>query len=94
MISETEGDEEEVNLPRLLGIICSSNMRSKYGIKTIPSESGSATILQRTFFSFGPCINDFQHYRLILCIDGTFLTGKCKGHMLTAIGVDGNNQLL
>ena len=30
----------------------------------------------------------------MLCIDGTFLTGKYKGQILTAIGVDGNNQVL
>jgi hypothetical protein len=29
-----------------------------------------------------------------MCIDGTFLTTKYKGHMLTVIRVDGNNQLL
>nr|CAD40694.3 OSJNBa0083D01.11 [Oryza sativa Japonica Group] len=28
------------------------------------------------------------------CIDGTFLTGKYRGQILTAIGVDGNNQVL
>jgi hypothetical protein len=28
------------------------------------------------------------------CLDGTFLAGKYKGHMLTTIGVDVNNQLL
>jgi hypothetical protein len=42
----------------------------------------------------GPCINAFQHYRPITCIDGTFLTEKYKGNALTAIGVDDNNKLL
>ena len=27
-------------------------------------------------------------------MDGTFLTGKYKGQILTAIGVDGNNQIV
>ena len=30
----------------------------------------------------------------VLCVDGTFLTGKYRGQILTAIGVDGNNQIL
>ena len=36
----------------------------------------------------------FQFCLPVLCIDGTFLTGKYRGTILTAIGVDGNNQLL
>ena len=30
----------------------------------------------------------------MLCVDGTFLTGKYKGQILTAIGVDGNQQIV
>ena len=51
-------------------------------------------VLQRAFFAFGPCINAFRHCRPILCVDGTFLTGKYKGQILTAIATDGNNQVL
>jgi hypothetical protein len=69
-------------------------MGSHYDIKILLSESDSTTILQQTLFSLGPCINVFQHCRPIMCIDGTFLTTKYKGHMLTVIRVDGNNQLL
>ena len=29
----------------------------------------------------------------MLCVDGTFLTGKYKGQILTAIGQDGKNQI-
>ena len=36
----------------------------------------------------------FQYCLPLLCIDGTFLTGKYKGTILTAIWVDGNNQVL
>jgi hypothetical protein len=59
------------NLPRLLGFICSRNEGSYYDNKTIPSDSGSATILQRDFFTLGPFISAFQYGRPILCIDGT-----------------------
>ena len=30
----------------------------------------------------------------MLCVDGTFLTGQYKGQILTAIGMDGNNQIV
>ena len=51
-------------------------------------------IMQRAFFALGPCIESFRHCRPLLCVDGTFLTGKFKGQILTAIGVDGNNQIM
>jgi transposase-like protein len=31
---------------------------------------------------------------LVICIDGTFLTGKYKGTILTAVAAESNNQLL
>ena len=45
-------------------------------------------------FGIGACIEAFQHCRPIICIDRTFLTGKYKGTILTAIAAGGNNQLL
>ena len=51
-------------------------------------------ILHRVFFSFAICIEAFNHCLLVLCVDGTILTGKYKGQILTAIGVDDNNQIL
>ena len=50
-------------------------------------------ILQRVFFSFNICIEAFRYCRPVLCVEGTFLTGKYKGQILTAIGVDGNQQI-
>jgi len=82
------------NLPRLLATIVCHNPGSYYDIKSFPSQSGSANILQRVFFCLDACVQAFQHCRPILCIDGTFLTGKYKGQILTAIGIDGNNQVL
>ena len=57
-------------------------------------EFPTVRVLHRLFFSFGVCIEAFSHCRPVLCVDGTFLTGKYKGQILTAIGQDGNNQLL
>ena len=82
------------NLPRLLATICQRNPDNYYDIKHIPGEQGPPFIMQRAFFTLGPCVKAFQHCRPIMCIDGTFLIGKYRGHMLTAIAADGNNQLL
>ena len=51
-------------------------------------------VLHRVFFSFGVCVEAFRHCRPVLCVDGTFLTGMYKGQILTAIGQDGNNQIV
>jgi hypothetical protein len=82
------------NISRLLAIICQRNSGSYYDLKSLDREQGPPFILQWVFFSLGVCINSFQHCWPILCINGTFLTGKCRLQMLTAIAVDGNNQLL
>ena len=82
------------NLPRMLQIIAQRNPDSSYSFKEIPNHSGGRTILQRAFFCLGPCVRAFQFCLPLLCIDGTFLTGKYRGTILTAIGVDGNNQLM
>jgi hypothetical protein len=42
----------------------------------------------------GPTIAVFKHCRPVICIDGTFLTGKYNGTILTAVAADNNNQLL
>jgi hypothetical protein len=35
-----------------------------------------------------------KYCRPVLCVDGTFLKAKYKGQILTAIGQDGNNQIV
>jgi hypothetical protein len=82
------------NVPRLLAVLCQRNPGSYYDLKTLERGEGTPHTLLRIFFSLGPCINAFHHCRPLLCIDGTFLTGKYRLQMLTAIGVDGNNQLV
>jgi transposase-like protein len=42
----------------------------------------------------GACVQAFKFCRPVSCIDGTFLTGKYKGTILTAVAADSNNQLL
>ena len=83
------------NLPRLLGVIEERNPGSSYEVKKFPSiEHPGKSVLQRVFLALHACKMAFVNCRPVLCIDGTFLTGKYRGQILTAIGVDGNNQVL
>jgi hypothetical protein len=83
------------NLPRLLNTIATLNPGSYYDIKTynLVSRPGKQ-VLQRAFLALGPAIAAFKQCRPIICIDGTFLIGKYKDTILTAVAADGNNQLL
>jgi hypothetical protein len=51
-------------------------------------------VLQRSFLALGACIQAFKFCRPVICIDGTFLTGKYKGTILMVVAADSNNQLL
>nr|CAE01805.2 OSJNBa0039K24.24 [Oryza sativa Japonica Group] len=83
------------NLPRLLATIAQRNNNTYYDLHTFTSvDDRTKSVLQRAFFSLGACINAFVHCRPVLCIDGTFMTGKYRGQILTAIGCYGNNQVL
>ena len=57
-------------------------------------EFPTVKVLHRVFWSFGVCIEAFSHCRPVICVDGTFLTDKYRGQILTAIGQDGNNQVV
>ena len=50
--------------------------------------------MQRAFFCIGACVRAFQYCLPVICIDGTFLIGRYKCQILTAIGVDCNNQIV
>src|SRR5438132_10410486 len=50
--------------------------------------------LIRLFWSFGQCIEGFRHCRPVLCVDGTFLSGKYHGTLLTALSADATNKIL
>jgi hypothetical protein len=82
------------NISRLLAVLCQRNLENYYDLKSLDREENPPYILQRIFFSLGPCINAFQHCRPLLCIDGTFLKGKHRLQMQITITVDGNNQLV
>jgi transposase-like protein len=83
------------NLPRLLNTIAALNPGSYYDIKAYDHVSRPRKqVLQRAFLALGPAIAAFKHCWPVICIDGTFLTGKYKGAILTAMAADDNNQLL
>ncbi|XP_017416642.1 uncharacterized protein LOC108327455 [Vigna angularis] len=50
-------------------------------------------IIKRVFWSFGPRIQGFKYCKPILKVDGTFLTSKYHGALLTAIAQDDNRNL-
>ena len=50
--------------------------------------------MQRAFFCIGAYVRAFQCCLPVICIDGTFLTGRYKCQILTTIGVDCNNQIV
>ena len=45
-------------------------------------------ILNRVFWAFNLCIEDFKYCKPLVQVDGTFLTDKYHGTLLTAIGQD------
>jgi hypothetical protein len=83
------------NLPRLLNTIAALNPSSYYDIKAYDHVSRPGKqVLQRAFLALGSALAAFKHCRPVICIDGTFITGKYMGTILTVVAADGNNQLL
>ena len=82
------------NLRRMLSQVAARNPGSFYDTYLVPTVTTSQSILQRVFFCLGACVRAFQYCLPVICIDGTFLTGRYKCQILTAIGVDCNNQII
>jgi hypothetical protein len=83
------------NLPNLLHTIVQMNPGNYYDIKDYPcEEKPGKLVLQWSFLALGACIEAFKLCRPIICIDGTFLTGKYKETILTVVAAHSNNQLL
>ncbi|XP_006579080.1 uncharacterized protein [Glycine max] len=49
-------------------------------------------ILNRVFWAFNPCIEGFKYCKSLVQVDGTFLTDKYHGTLLTAIRQDGSRN--
>ena len=82
------------NLPHMLSAIVQRNPGSATDTYIVPSLYGGPGFLLRVFFCLGACVRAFMYCLPILCIDGTFLTGRYKGTILTTIGVDCNKQVV
>jgi hypothetical protein len=83
------------NFPSLLHTIVQMNPGSYYDIKDYACEEKLGNlVLQQSFMALGACIEAFKLCRSVICIDGTFLTGKYKGTILIVVAADSNNQLL
>jgi hypothetical protein len=71
------------------------NPGSYYDIKDYPCQQKPGKhVLQRSFLTLGVCIEALKLCQPVLCINGTFLTGKYEGTILTVVATDSNNQLL
>jgi hypothetical protein len=80
------------NFRSLLDTIVQMNPDSYYDIKDYPCvEKPSNIVLQRSFLALGAYIEAFKVCRPVICIDGTFLTDKYKGTILTAVAAGSNN---
>src|SRR6185312_7427963 len=78
----------------MLSAIVQRNPGSATDTYIVPSLDGGPGFLLRAFFYLGACVRTFMYCLPVLCIDGTFLTGRYKGTILTAIRVDCNKQVV
>uniref|UniRef100_K3YKW2 Uncharacterized protein n=1 Tax=Setaria italica TaxID=4555 RepID=K3YKW2_SETIT len=85
-------------VPRVLSAITYYNPGVKWCIDSCgmmhPDNGVLKHILQRVFWCFLECSEAFQHCRPVILVDGTFLTGKYKGTLMMAVGVDPEQQLV
>jgi hypothetical protein len=51
-------------------------------------------VLHRVFWSFAQTEHAFQFYRLLVLVDGTFLTGKYRDTLMMAAAVDPEDQIV
>nr|AAT73690.1 hypothetical protein [Oryza sativa Japonica Group] len=81
------------NLPPLLEVMQARNPGTHMAILDEVNEYGE-NVLRRVFWSFGCMIEAFRNCIPLLCVDGTFMTGKYRGTILTAIGVDADSHVV
>ena len=83
-------------VPRMLHQIAESNPGTYIDKldRVHPTKGPNCFILDRVFWAFPQASTGFKYCRPVLSMDGTFLTGKYKGTILTAVAADANNQLL
>ncbi|KAE8806960.1 hypothetical protein D1007_16826 [Hordeum vulgare] len=83
------GYEEAYNqLPRLLGAIAHRNPGMYHAV------DDNHRVFHRAFWSYGQCVGAFKHCRLVLSVDGTFLTDRYKGTLIVAMAHSSNDNVL
>ncbi|XP_038896617.1 uncharacterized protein LOC120084878 [Benincasa hispida] len=78
-------------LPYWLSVVVHYNPGIQIDWFFLPSDVPGTTIFGRVFWSFGR--EGFNHCRPLIQIDGTYLYGKYKGKLLTALSVDANGHI-
>nr|CAH66295.1 OSIGBa0139J17.4 [Oryza sativa] len=81
------------NLHPLLEVMQARNPGTHMAILDEVNEYGE-NVLRRAFWSFGCMIEAFRNCIPLLCVNGTFMTGKYRGTILTAIGVDADSHVV
>nr|XP_015649238.1 uncharacterized protein LOC107281915 [Oryza sativa Japonica Group] len=92
-------DEAYLHLPILLNAIKSTNPSKHFLVEPQGEKSRTVDGVHRRVFGraswiFGQSVEAFKHLRPVLAIDGTFLTGKFRGVLLIAIGIDAGLHLV
>ena len=78
-------DDSYKSLEAYLYVLKLANPGTVTHIKTETQENGFRRFLY-LFLAFGASIDGFQYLRRVIVADGTHLTGKYKGVLLTATG--------
>lgn len=53
---------------------------------------GNTYVFEHGWWTFKPMVDEWQHTRLVISIDGTILKGRYNGMLLIATGSNLNNQ--
>jgi hypothetical protein len=94
------GDWKEAynQVPRILSAMKHYNLGLRWypyvGCIVMDVDDIPKHVLQRVFWCFALSMEAFKHCRPLVLVDGTFLTGKYKGVLMIAVGVDLDNQLV
>jgi zinc finger SWIM domain-containing protein 3 len=83
-------EEGYANLPEYEKLL-QANLGGSIFLKTITSDIGNN--FRRLFIAYKAAIDGFVHCRVLLGLDGTHLTSKYGGILLTATATDARGQL-
>ena len=87
-------DESYQALPKWMNILKLTNPGIKIVWKTIPLGGIFGNVrFMRVFWTFGPSVEGFKHWRPIIQIDDTFLYEKYMGKLLIATSIDANGYI-